>query len=95
MEALKLTGREQIYVEAERAISATGLPLHTIAHEYARAYSILGGAHIVEAARHYRKTVDVDLPQVSAFRAFEKFYEAKEAEGIERDVSQRHSQVAR
>ena len=38
MEALKLTGREkQIYVEAERAIAETGLPLHSVAHEFARA----------------------------------------------------------
>jgi len=53
MEALKLTGREkQIYVEAERAIGGTGLPLHSVAHGFAGAYDdILGGAHIVEAAR--------------------------------------------
>ncbi len=52
-EALKLTGREkQIYVEAERAIGGTGLPLHSVAHGFAGAYDdILGGAHIVEAAR--------------------------------------------
>ena len=62
MEALKLTGQEgQIYVEAERAILGTGLPLHSVAHEFARAFDILGGAHIVEAVRYYRKHVDVDL----------------------------------
>src|SRR5205814_5297463 len=39
MEALKLTGREkQIYVEAERAIGGTGLPLHSVAHGFAGAY---------------------------------------------------------
>ena len=66
MEALKLTGREkQIYVEAERAIAGTGLPLHSVAHEFARAFDILGGAHIVEAARWYKKHVDVDLPQMT------------------------------
>src|SRR4029077_7113047 len=44
MEALKLTGQErQIYVEAERAIAGTGLPLHSVAHEFARAFNILGG----------------------------------------------------
>ena len=55
MEALKLTGREkQIYVEAERAIGGTGLPLHSVAHGFAGAYDdILGGPHIVEAARYY------------------------------------------
>ena len=66
MEALKLTGREkQIYVEAERAIAGTGLPLHSVAHEFARAFDILGGANIVEAARYYKKHVDVDLPQIT------------------------------
>jgi len=83
MEALKLTGREkQIYVEAERAIAGTGLPLHSIAHEFARAFDILGGANIVEAARYYKKHVDVDLPQLSAKEVVEKFHAAKEAEGM-------------
>jgi integrase len=83
MEALKLTGQErQIYVEAERAIAGTDLPLHSVAHEFARAFDILGGAHIVEAARYYKKHVDVDLPQVSVAEAVEKFRAAKEAEGM-------------
>jgi integrase len=83
MEALKLTGREkQIYVEAERAIAGTGLPLHSIAHEFARAFDILGGANIVEAARYYKKHVDVDLPQLSAQEVVDKFYAAKQAEGV-------------
>ena len=61
MEALKLTGAErQIYVEAERAIAGTGLPLHSVAHEFARAFDILGGAHIVDAARYYKKHVKND-----------------------------------
>jgi integrase len=83
MEALKLTGQErQIYVEAERAIAGTGLPLHSVAHEFARAFDILGGAHIVEAARYYKKHVDTDLPQLSAQEVVDKFYAAKEAEGM-------------
>jgi hypothetical protein len=83
MEALKLTGREkQIYVEAERAIAATGLPLHSVAHEFARAFQILGGANIVEAARYFRKHVTPDLPQVMVADAVQKFYEAKEHEGV-------------
>jgi integrase len=80
---LKLTGREkQIYVEAERAIAGTDLPLHSVAHEFARAFDILGGAHIVEAARYYKKHVDVDLPQMTVAEAVEKFRAAKEAEGM-------------
>jgi integrase len=83
MEALKLTGQErQIYVEAERAIAGTGLPLHSVAHEFARAFDILGGAHIVEAARYYKKHADTDLPQLSAQEVVDKFYAAKEAEGM-------------
>jgi integrase len=83
LQALKLTGREkEIYVEAERAIAATGLPLHSAAHEFARAFDILGGAHIVEAARYYKKHVDVDLLQVTVAEAVERFRAAKEAEGL-------------
>jgi hypothetical protein len=83
LEALKLTGQErQIYVEAERAITPTGLPLHSVAHEFARAFEILGGAHVVEAARYYKKHVDTDLPQLTAAEAVEKFREAKQAEGV-------------
>src|SRR5206468_10594320 len=83
IEALKLTGAErQIYVEAERAIVGTGLPLHSVAHEFARAFDILGGAHIVDAARYYKKHVDVDLPQIMTADAVEKFRQAKEAEGM-------------
>jgi integrase len=83
MEALKLTGQEkQIYVEAERAIAGTGLPLHSVAHEFARAFDILGGANIVEAARYFKKHVDPDLPPVMVADAVEKFREAKEAEGM-------------
>jgi integrase len=83
IEALKLTGREkQIYVEAERAIAGTGLPLHSVAHEFARAFEILGGAHVVEAARYYKKHVDVDLPQVMVADAVEKLANAKAKEGM-------------
>jgi integrase len=83
MEALKLTGEQkQIYVAAERAIAGTGLPLHSVAHEFARAFNILGGANIVEAARYYKKHVDPDLPQVTVAEAVEKFRAAKEAEGL-------------
>jgi integrase len=83
MEALKLTGREkQIYVEAERAIAGTGLPLHSVAYEFKRAFEILGGSHVVEAARYYKKHVDTDLPQLSAEEVVEKFYAAKQAEGV-------------
>jgi integrase len=56
--------------------------MHSIAHEFARAFDILGGAHIVEAARWYKKHVDVDLPQVMVQEAVEKLYEAKKAEGM-------------
>lgn len=83
LEALKLTGADkQIFTQANEAIAATGLPLNSVAHEFARAFDILGGAHIVEAARYYKKHVDVDLPQVTVAEAVEKFRAAKQAEGM-------------
>ena len=69
-EALKLTGEQrQIYVAAEKAIAATGLPLHSVASEFATAFNILGGPHIIEAARYYKQHVDVNLPLLSAAQA--------------------------
>src|SRR5262245_33176159 len=51
LEALKLTGGDkQIYTKAIEAIAPTGIPLLSAAHEFARAFDILGGAYLVEAA---------------------------------------------
>lgn len=85
IDGTKLTGADaRHYLEANEAIAASGsaLPLSLVAHEYARARSILGGDNIVEAARYYKKHVDVDLPQLSVSEAVEKFRDAKEAEGL-------------
>jgi integrase len=80
---LNLTGDDaRHYLEARDTIRPTGLPLHSVAHEFVRAFDILGGANIVEAARYYRKHVDTALPQLSTEEAVEKFHEAKEAEGV-------------
>jgi integrase len=83
LEVLKLTGGDkQIYRKACEALAPTRVPLLSVAHEFARAYDILGGAHIVEAARYFKRHVDVDLPQVTVAAAVEKFRQAKEAEGM-------------
>jgi integrase len=83
LEALKLTGADkQIYTQAKETIAPTGVPLLSVAHEFARAFDILGGSHIVDAARYFKKHVDVDLPQVTVAEAVEKFRAAKEAEGM-------------
>src|SRR5262245_4088056 len=67
LESLKLTGADrQRYVEAEQAIKGTGLALNSVALEFARAFKILGGTHIVEAARYYRQHVEVNLPHITA-----------------------------
>jgi integrase len=83
--ALRLNGNDALrYQEAQQAIAACGsiLSLNAIVQEYARARQILGGDHLVEAARYYKNHVDVDLPQVSVAEAVEKFREAKEGEGL-------------
>src|SRR4029453_10073077 len=62
LEALKLSGSDkQIYVEAKQAVPPTGMPLHVAAHDYARAYAILGHAGIVEAVKYYKKHVETGL----------------------------------
>ena len=83
LQALKLTGAErQIYVEAERAIARTGIPLNSAACQFARAFDILGHAGIVEAARYFKKHVETGLPDVTVEDAVAKFAEAKKAEGV-------------
>jgi hypothetical protein len=81
LEGLKLTGSDkQIYTKACEAIAPSGVPLISVAHEFARAFDILRGANIVEAARYFKKHVDVDLPQVTVAEAVQKFYETKQAD---------------
>jgi hypothetical protein len=83
LEALKLTGREkQIYVEAEQVLARTGIPLHSVAHEFARCFDILGHGGIVEAARYFKKHVEAGLPDVTVAEAVSRFTEAKKAEGM-------------
>src|SRR5207248_7047119 len=83
LEALKLTGREkQIYVEAEQVLARTGIPLHSVAHEFARCFDILGHGGIVEAARYFKKHVEAGLPDVTLAEAVSRFTEAKKAEGM-------------
>jgi integrase len=80
---LNLSGDDaRHYSQACDTIRPTGLPLHSVAHEFARAFDILGGAHIVEAARYYKKHVDVDLKPVTVSEAVDNFHAAKKAEGL-------------
>ncbi|MEO6871119.1 MAG: hypothetical protein ABI233_02740, partial [Chthoniobacterales bacterium] len=83
LEALKLTGEErQLYVAAQRVIDHTGIPLDSAAREFARAFDILGHAGIVEAARYYKKHVEIGLPVVSVSEAVTRFAVAKKKEGL-------------
>ena len=85
IDGTKLTGADaRHYLEARKAIADSGsqLSLLVVAHEFARARSILGGDHIVDAARYYKKHVDVDLPQITVAEAVRKFREAKAAENL-------------
>jgi integrase len=85
IDGTKLNGADaRNYLEAREAIAASGsvVPLSVVAHEYARARSILGGDNIVEAARYYAKHHDARLPQLTVAQAVEKFRAAKEAEGV-------------
>jgi hypothetical protein len=83
LEALKLTGGDkQVYTQAIEAIAPTGMSLLSVAHDFARAFEILGKANIVEAANYYKKHVDVALPQIIVVEAVEKFHAAKESEGL-------------
>ena len=82
--ALNLNGDDaRNYQEACDTIRPTGLSLRSVAQEFARAFGILGGAHIVEAARYYKQHVDVDLPRITAADAVEKFRAGERGRRIE------------
>jgi integrase len=83
LDALKLSGADrQMYVAAQQALGHVGIPLDSAVRDFARAFDILGGPNIVEAARYYKKHVDVDLPQVMVATAVTKFADAKRHEGM-------------
>ena len=83
LEALKLTGSDkQIYVEAKQVLARTGIPLHSVAHEFARCFDILGHGGIVEACRYFAKHIEAGLPEVSVADAVSRFAEVKKAEGM-------------
>jgi integrase len=58
--------------------------LHSVAHEFARCFEILGHGGIVEACRYFKKHVETGLPDVAVAEAVAKFAEAKKAEGVSR-----------
>jgi integrase len=83
LEVLKLTGQDkQVYVEAKQALARTGIPLHSVAHEFARCFDILGHGGIVEAVRYFKKHVETGLPDVIVAETVSRFTEAKKAEGM-------------
>ena len=80
---LELNGEDkQIYVSARNSVAPTGVALDIAARQFASAYEILGRDAIVEAARHLKKHVEVNLPTFSVAEAVDKFQEAKIAEGM-------------
>lgn len=81
-EALRLTGQDrQLYVAAAEAIRPTGIPLDVAARDFAAAFAELGGNMILEAARHYKKTVLRGLPEMTVAKAVDEYISAKESEG--------------
>ena len=83
LEALRLTGRDkQLYVAACEALRPTGISLDVAAREFARAFEILGGDAIMDAARHYARTVQNGLPEMTVADAVQKLLAAKQGEGI-------------
>lgn len=83
LEALKLTGRErQIFVAAAEALLPTGISLDIAAREFATAFEILGHDAIIEAARYYKRHVESALPDMTVTEAAERFFAAKQAEGM-------------
>jgi integrase len=85
LEALKLTGRErQIFVGAAEALLPTGISLDIAARTFARAFEILGGDQIIEAAKFFKRHDEAGLPDITVTEAVSRFAEAKAAEGVSR-----------
>jgi len=83
LEALKLTGRErQLFVAAAEALLPTGVTLDICARTFARAFEILGGDKIIEAAQFFQRQNETGLPDISATDAADRFLAAKKAEGM-------------
>ncbi len=83
LEALKLTGRErQIFVGAAEALLPTGISLDIAARTFARAFEILDGDQIIEAAKFFKRHNEAGLPDITMTEAKDRFHAAKMAEGM-------------
>jgi integrase len=78
LQAVRMTGAErQLYVAACETLAPTKVPLNLAAQEYAQAFTILGGHYILDAARHYAKTMLAGLPDIMVQDAVSEYIEIK------------------
>jgi integrase len=82
LQALRLTGRDaQLFVAATDALRPCGVSIDIACREFAQAFEILGFDGIIEAARHYQKTVTTGLPDITVQEAVQQFHDEKKQLG--------------
>ena len=83
-EALRLTGHDRaVFIAARTALDPLGIALDAAARDFAQAVAILGGKNfVIEACRHYVKTVVHGLPDMTVRDAVARFTEAKRREEL-------------
>jgi integrase len=81
--ALELkNGDRMTYLRATEALANVNMPLDTACREYVEAIQILSGkGSLVEAARFFAKTHDVELPSIDLVKAVEEMLAQAEADG--------------
>jgi integrase len=79
-------GDRMTYLRATEALAPLSAALDTACREYAEAIQILGGqGSLVEAARFYTKTHNVELPSIDTAKAVEAMLAQAKADGKSRE----------
>ncbi len=86
VDAITLTGKSAAaYARALESIRTTSAELDLAASEFARAWEILGGGSIIEAARYYAKRHPTKMPHKMVSEVVAEFIEAKTRAGKSAD----------
>lgn len=81
--AVELTGKDKlVYLRAKELIAPTGASLEIVAATYAKAYEILGGDHMIEAARSFSKRNSSQVIPRNVSDACTEFIDAKTSAGM-------------
>ncbi|EEF63388.1 hypothetical protein Cflav_PD6023 [Pedosphaera parvula Ellin514] len=76
--ALTLTENDKFaYVEAVKVLKPTGIPLHLAATEFAKAWEVLGGHSVLDAAKYFAKRHPTKLPSKMVSDVVREFIDSR------------------